>query len=208
MLNFFQWFFFFFCLIECAWSVTSVVSDSLWPHGLYVAHQALLSMGFSRQGYWSGLACPPPGSLPDLGIQPMSFMSPALAGGFFTTSATWEAPWYDNVFSYLVYYYNEWHWLVSNCWTSLAFLERIPLGQTVSFCLYIARFDLLMFCGQHLHLYLWEILFCNVFVWFCYWDENFHPTFLSWYVGRLLIFPFCCYIQSLTWNFVSILITF
>ena len=146
----------------CVISHFSCVRLSVTPWT--VAHQAPLSMGFSRQGYWSGLPCPPPGSLPDLGIQPVSFMSLALADGFFTTSATCEAPWYDNVFSYLVYYYNEWHWLVSNCWTSLAFLERIPFGQTVSFCLYIARFDLLMFCGEHLHLCLWEILFCNVFV--------------------------------------------
>ena len=38
-----------------------------------------------------GLPCPPPGYLPNPGIKPVSFMSPALAGGFFTTSATWEA---------------------------------------------------------------------------------------------------------------------
>jgi len=56
-----------------------------------VAHQAPLSMGFSRQEYWCGLPCPPPGDLPDTGIQPVSLMSPALAGGFFTTSASWEA---------------------------------------------------------------------------------------------------------------------
>ena len=42
-------------------------------------------MGFSRQEYWSGLACPPEGDLPDPGIKPSSLMSPALAGGFFTT---------------------------------------------------------------------------------------------------------------------------
>ena len=35
----------------------------------------------------------PPGDLPDLGIKPVSLASPALVGGFFTTSATWEAPW-------------------------------------------------------------------------------------------------------------------
>ena len=35
--------------------------------------------------------CPSPGDLPDPGIEPASLMSPALAGGFFTTSATWEA---------------------------------------------------------------------------------------------------------------------
>jgi len=48
-------------------------------------------MGFSRQQYWSGLPCPPPGALPDPGIEPVSLMSPALAGRFFTTSTTWEA---------------------------------------------------------------------------------------------------------------------
>ena len=48
-------------------------------------------MGFSRQEYWNGLPCPPPGNLPDPGIKLPSLMSPALAGGFFTTSATWEA---------------------------------------------------------------------------------------------------------------------
>ena len=49
-------------------------------------------MGFSRQEYWSGLPFPPPGDLPDPGIKLASLESPALAGGFFTISATWEAP--------------------------------------------------------------------------------------------------------------------
>ena len=53
--------------------------------------QAPLFMGFSSQEYWSGLPFPFLGDLPDPGIKPMSLMSPALAGGFFTTSATWEA---------------------------------------------------------------------------------------------------------------------
>ena len=57
-----------------------------------VAHQAPLSMGFSRQEYWSGLPCLPPGDLPDPGIEPISLMALALTGRFFTASATWEAP--------------------------------------------------------------------------------------------------------------------
>ena len=61
---------------------------TLWS----VAGQAPPSMGFSRQEYWSGLPCPPPGDLPQPGIEPASVMSPALAGRFFTISATWEAP--------------------------------------------------------------------------------------------------------------------
>ena len=60
-----------------------------------VAGQALLSMGFSRQEYWSTLLFPSPGDLPDPGIKPTSLTSPAMAGGFFTTTATWEAlPFY------------------------------------------------------------------------------------------------------------------
>ena len=52
-----------------------------------VACQAPLSMGFSRQEYWSGLSCPTPGDLPDPRIELASLKS--LTGGFFTTSATW-----------------------------------------------------------------------------------------------------------------------
>ena len=57
-----------------------------------VAHKVLLSMGLSRQEYWRGLLCAPLEDLPNPGIKPTSFMSPALAGKFFTNSTTWEAP--------------------------------------------------------------------------------------------------------------------
>ena len=57
-----------------------------------VARQASLALGFSRQEYWSGLPCPPPGDLPDSGIKPISPMPPALAGRISVTSATWEDP--------------------------------------------------------------------------------------------------------------------
>ena len=57
-----------------------------------VARQPSVSMGFSRQEYWSGLPCPPPGDLPDPGLEPTSPPSPALAGRLFTTSATWQVP--------------------------------------------------------------------------------------------------------------------
>ena len=57
------------CLILTKWKWSrSVVSDSLRPHG----HQTPPSMGFSRQGYWSGLPFPSPGNLPDPGIKPRS----------------------------------------------------------------------------------------------------------------------------------------
>ena len=67
---------------SCIWLLTT-----LWT----VAQQPPLSMGFSRQEYWSGLPYPPPRDLPDPGIEPVSLMSPALAGRFFTTSITWKA---------------------------------------------------------------------------------------------------------------------
>ena len=50
---------------------------TLWT----VAHQAPLSMEFSKQEYWSGLPCPPPGDLPDLGIKPEFLTTPVLASG-------------------------------------------------------------------------------------------------------------------------------
>ena len=65
------------------------MSDSV-PQGNH-ATQPPLSFRFFRKEYWSGLPCPSPGDLPDPGIKPASINSPALEGGFFTISATWEA---------------------------------------------------------------------------------------------------------------------
>ena len=56
-----------------------------------VARQALLSMGFSMYEYWSGLPFPPPEDLLNPGVEPRLLTSPSLAGGFFTTTITWEA---------------------------------------------------------------------------------------------------------------------
>ena len=55
-----------------------------------VACQDPLSIEFSGQEYWSGLPFPTPGDLPKQGIKPASLAAPALAGGFFTSSANWE----------------------------------------------------------------------------------------------------------------------
>ena len=63
-----------FCSIAMSDSVT------LWT----AAYQVSLSMGFSRQEYWSGLPFPPPGDLPNSGMEPMSPASLALTVGFFT----------------------------------------------------------------------------------------------------------------------------
>ena len=59
---------------------------TLWT----VALQPLLSMGFSRHKYWSGLPCPLAEDLSDPGIKPVFLSSPVLVGGFFATNATWE----------------------------------------------------------------------------------------------------------------------
>ena len=59
---------------------------TLWT----VAWQAPLSMN-RQEEYWSALPCYLPGDLPEAGIQPAYLRSPALAGGFFITRATWEA---------------------------------------------------------------------------------------------------------------------
>ena len=77
----------------CAFSVMSDSFSTLWT----VACQASVSMGFSRLECWSGLPFPLPGDLPNLRIKPASLTSPALAGGFFTTSTTWEAPGFFNL---------------------------------------------------------------------------------------------------------------
>ena len=68
------------CVLSCFSHVRLLVN--LWP----VACHAVLSVGFSRQEYWSGFPCPSPGDLPNAGIKPTSLMSLALAGGSFTTS--------------------------------------------------------------------------------------------------------------------------
>ena len=72
--------------------VCSVMSSSFVTPRT-VAHQALLSMDFSRPEYWSELSLPTPGKLPHPGIEPMSFESPALTGGFFTTGAPGKSHW-------------------------------------------------------------------------------------------------------------------
>ena len=73
------------CMLSCFSPVR--LSATPWT----VARQAPLSLGCSRQEYWSGLPYPPPGDLPDPGIEPASLMSPALKGEFFTSSGPWEA---------------------------------------------------------------------------------------------------------------------
>ena len=74
------------CLVACVPSCFSHVK--LFVNLRTVVHQAPLSMGFYRQEYWSELPCHSPVYLPKPGIKPKSLISPASAGGFFTTSVT------------------------------------------------------------------------------------------------------------------------
>ena len=71
-------------------SESESVSHSVLPDSFALprteAHQAPLSMEFSRQEYWNGLPFPTPGDLPDPGVEPESPASPAWIGGFFTTA--------------------------------------------------------------------------------------------------------------------------
>ena len=69
------------CVLRCV-----QLFATLWT----VTYQTPLFMGFSRQKYWSGLPCPLPEDLPHPGIKLASLMSPAVAGGLFTTSTMWE----------------------------------------------------------------------------------------------------------------------
>ena len=85
MLAFLEVYVFYEHMLSCVSHVRPFAT--LWT----AAHQAPLSLGFFRQEYSSGLPCPLPGNLLNSGVKPASLMSPALAGIFFTTSATWEA---------------------------------------------------------------------------------------------------------------------
>jgi len=74
--------------LQCVCALSHVqLFATLWT----VARQAPLSMGFSRQDYWSGLPFPSPGDLPYPGLEPTSLASPVLVGRFFTTSTRQEA---------------------------------------------------------------------------------------------------------------------
>ena len=89
------------CVCACTCMLSCFTCVWLFVTLRTVAHQAPLSMGFSRQGYWSGLPCPPLRDLPDPGIKPTSLMSPALTDGLFITSIIWEAPMYMCLYKHI-----------------------------------------------------------------------------------------------------------
>ena len=75
--------------LSCVW---------LFAMSWTIAHQAPVSTGLSRQECWSGLPLPSPGDLSNPGMEPMSPVSPALAGKFFYHCATWEALLYTKYY--------------------------------------------------------------------------------------------------------------
>ena len=96
-----------------------------------VAHQAPLSMGFSRQEYWRGL---PPAGHPDPGIEPPFLMSPALAGRFFTTSDTWKALQLHEVPRTVKFIETESKMLVAESWGKGRRGSYCLMGTESQFC--------------------------------------------------------------------------
>ena len=90
------------CQTYCVCMLSCFSHIRLFAIPCTVACQTPLSMGFSRQEYWSGLPCSPLGDLPGPGNKPMSAVSPAFAGRFFTTSAIWESQLSYVLYSYIL----------------------------------------------------------------------------------------------------------
>ena len=132
-------------LLQCIWLIAT-----LWT----IAHQAPLPMGSSRQEYWSRLPYPPPGNLPDPGIESESLMSPALAGRFFTTSATWETLgviyglYYVEICSFYSYFLESfYHRWVSNFVKSfLCIYWDDHMVFIFHFIIWFLSFSLLVWC--------------------------------------------------------------
>ena len=166
---------------------------TLWT----VAHQAPLSMGISRQQQWAWVSRPLPGDLPSPGIEPTSLMSLALAGRFFTTSTTWEAP--DNInacikhaymkayleklkkekkFSWSIYYTNcctmKWQQLSQFCQRKESYREDLAWSHLES--IWLLAFELKALCTSR--------------------QYSFHcwlPSFFFFFIIQSYLFSFSCH---------------
>ena len=121
---------------------------TLWT----VAHQAPLSMGFSRQEYWSGLPCPPLGDVPYPGVKPVSPASPALAGGFFTTEPSGILAGGKNIVHKLFV-------ITFECYTSISDLPWWMLGAILVHILCLCYFP---FLSGRLSDFIFSPVFWNV----------------------------------------------
>ena len=95
------------CILSYACMLSRFSDVQLCATLWIAACQSPLTMGFSRQEYWSGLPCPPPGDLSDPGVELLSLSSTALTDVLFPTSATWEAQICTYLFRFLLYSRNK-----------------------------------------------------------------------------------------------------
>ena len=107
------------CVCVCVWVLSHFSSVQLFTTLWTVAHQAPLSMGFSRQEYWSGLPCPPPGNLPNPGIETASPESPALQADSLPLSH-WGSPYVCVCVCVCVYIY------IHTCTVKIKLLRSTP----------------------------------------------------------------------------------
>ena len=169
------------CVLSCFSCVWVFVI--LWT----VARQTPLSMGFSRQGYWSGLPRPPPRDLPYSGNAPASHVS-CVGRQVFTTSAAWEAPWTRLLFSHLVMSNSLWPYGLQ---ASLSFTFSWSLLKLMSIELLIL-FSHLILCRP---LFLLPSIFPSIKVfsnelvlqirWPEYWDFSFSISPSNEYSGLI-----------------------
>ena len=127
--------------------------QGLFSHAWYfatpwsVTYQAPLSMGFSRQEYWSGLQCSSPGDLPGPGIKPSSFIFAVLEGRFFTTITTWKA---SNIYSTICKIDSQWEFCVwlrklkPGLYNNLKEWDGMASGREVQEAIYVYLWLILM----------------------------------------------------------------
>ena len=116
----------------CAWVQSHVNHIWLFATMWTAVCQAPLPMEFPRQAYWSSLPCPSPGDLPDPGFKP------TWAGGFFTTSATWEdwvtlTPLLSSLFFFYFSYSLIWEFMIHHqfsCYGYLCTSSEFTIGIT------------------------------------------------------------------------------
>ena len=127
------------------------------------ARQAPLSMGFPRLECWSGLLFPSPGDLPHPGIKPRTLVSPAQAGGFFTSAPSC-------FFLFLYIYFLYWKLVVFFPYRFHPFLFKI-ICKYSGFCMTLLTrtFFHYIFCKWVL-LVCWKAIYFHIFILF--------PTFL------------------------------